>query len=260
MKRMHAMHPKGEAGGRRSLWKGTASWPSRISWLAVQSIHWQPHRVTTFAERWSEHTTLQVLLTWKRSQRSPVAVAAAMVGALSGSHAEPCMCTACSAPPPPPTHTFLHPLCPPRPHVKLCTPPTQWVDNQPSYPQLENSLIKGEHVRTPRSITRHTHSAFMAPAPLPPCLQVHFMEILLPLARKKGKVKFSDEAIRQQEVMWREVLPELGTLPALRYRHRRITADQYFAASYIAAAYRRREAMRELKRLKQEKGERAQET
>jgi hypothetical protein len=90
--------------------------------------------------------------------------------------------------------------------------------------------------------------------------QVHFMEILLPLARKKGKVKFSDEAIRQQEVMWREVLPELGTLPALRYRHRRITADQYFAASYIAAAYRRREAMRELKRLKQEKGERAQET
>eukprot|EP00756_Hemistasia_phaeocysticola_P019108 Hpha_TRINITY_DN15640_c10_g1::TRINITY_DN15640_c10_g1_i1::g.97884::m.97884 len=76
---------------------------------------------------------------------------------------------------------------------------------------------------------------------------IHFIETLIPLARQ---VMVSDapmeyEDLRGHEEQWRLAFPDINTLPVLRFRQRRCTVDQYFSATYIAAAYRRSVAMRD---------------
>ena len=56
----------------------------------------------------------------------------------------------------------------PPPPPELPSAPTQWGDNQPPSPRVEDSLLKGEQVRTPGSTNRHTHPALMTP----PCQTV----------------------------------------------------------------------------------------
>eukprot|EP01062_Namystynia_karyoxenos_P061079 TRINITY_DN5302_c0_g1_i1.p1 TRINITY_DN5302_c0_g1~~TRINITY_DN5302_c0_g1_i1.p1 ORF type:complete len:1975 (+),score=527.51 TRINITY_DN5302_c0_g1_i1:57-5927(+) len=74
---------------------------------------------------------------------------------------------------------------------------------------------------------------------------VHFVEVLIPLARASMEVELSDREIREQELAWQINFPDLRSLPTLRHRQKRVTVDQFFAASYIAAAYRRSAAINE---------------
>ena len=71
---------------------------------------------------------------------------------------------------------------------------------------------------------------------------VHFIEVLIPLARLGMGVQLSDADLRQQESSWRDDFPDIRRLPTLRYRQQRVTVVQFFAATYIAAAYKRRVA------------------
>eukprot|EP00760_Papus_ankaliazontas_P035339 PhM_4_TR7750/c0_g1_i1/m.105600/K04833/SCN1A; voltage-gated sodium channel type I alpha len=71
---------------------------------------------------------------------------------------------------------------------------------------------------------------------------VHFVETLVPLARRVMDVHMDFVAMRAEEESWRAEFPDLKHLPVLRYRQRRVTIDQYFSATYISAAYRRHKA------------------
>eukprot|EP01065_Artemidia_motanka_P019341 TRINITY_DN22979_c0_g1_i1.p1 TRINITY_DN22979_c0_g1~~TRINITY_DN22979_c0_g1_i1.p1 ORF type:complete len:1900 (+),score=689.80 TRINITY_DN22979_c0_g1_i1:56-5701(+) len=72
---------------------------------------------------------------------------------------------------------------------------------------------------------------------------VHFVEVLIPLARASMGVELQENDIREQELAWRNHFPDLAALPTLYHRSVRVTIDQFFAASYIAAAYRRSAAI-----------------
>ena len=82
---------------------------------------------------------------------------------------------------------------------------------------------------------------------------IHFVETLIPLARKAQGVHFSDEDIREHEDHWRQQFPQLKKLALLRYRQKRCTVDQYLAAAYIQAAFRRRAAAQQVDAMMQEK-------
>ncbi|KAJ9468458.1 Sodium channel protein 60E [Diplonema papillatum] len=79
---------------------------------------------------------------------------------------------------------------------------------------------------------------------------IHFIETLIPLARQvllaQDQVDYTD--LRDQEEKWRSAFPDINDLPLLRFRQRRITVDQYFSSTYIAAAYRRSCACRRYRR------------
>ena len=82
---------------------------------------------------------------------------------------------------------------------------------------------------------------------------IHFVETMVPMARRVLGVQFSDADLRAHEDHWREQFPSLAKLKILRYRMRRVTVDQYFGATYLSAAYRRRAAYRYVNMLRQEK-------
>jgi hypothetical protein len=79
---------------------------------------------------------------------------------------------------------------------------------------------------------------------------IHFVETLIPLARQGMQVKFSESDIRDHEEAWKSEFPDLNSMRLLRYRQKRVTVDQYFAATYIAAAHRRRMAYQKLDELR----------
>lgn len=85
--------------------------------------------------------------------------------------------------------------------------------------------------------------------------KIHFVETLIPLARRVLGVTFTDTEIREHEELWRSQFPDLGNLPVVRYRQKRVTVDQYFAATYIAGAFRRRRAMALVAAMRREKYE-----
>jgi hypothetical protein len=82
---------------------------------------------------------------------------------------------------------------------------------------------------------------------------VHFVEVMVPMARKVLGVSFSEAELRSHEDHWREQFPSLGELKILRYKMRRVTVDQYFGATFLAAAFRRRSAYRHANNLRNEK-------
>ncbi|KAJ9470512.1 Muscle calcium channel subunit alpha-1 [Diplonema papillatum] len=69
--------------------------------------------------------------------------------------------------------------------------------------------------------------------------RVHFVEVLIPLARCSLGISLSEEEVCEQEDGWRDFFPDIRRLPVLRYRQKRVTIDQFFAATYIGASYRR---------------------
>eukprot|EP01062_Namystynia_karyoxenos_P001522 TRINITY_DN1051_c1_g1_i1.p1 TRINITY_DN1051_c1_g1~~TRINITY_DN1051_c1_g1_i1.p1 ORF type:complete len:2267 (+),score=738.59 TRINITY_DN1051_c1_g1_i1:119-6919(+) len=79
--------------------------------------------------------------------------------------------------------------------------------------------------------------------------RIHFIETLIPLARHVMNADWNEQMehrdLRDQEESWRFAFPDINELPVLRVRQRRATTDHYFAASYIAAAERRRYALRQ---------------
>ena len=83
---------------------------------------------------------------------------------------------------------------------------------------------------------------------------IHFIETIIPLARHVMNEKWQDSLehsdLRDQEDSWRQAFPDINDLPILRVRQRRVTVDQYFASTYIAAAYRRRRAIEYVNKLK----------
>eukprot|EP01012_Entosiphon_sulcatum_P053801 TRINITY_DN740_c0_g1_i1.p1 TRINITY_DN740_c0_g1~~TRINITY_DN740_c0_g1_i1.p1 ORF type:complete len:2364 (+),score=263.90 TRINITY_DN740_c0_g1_i1:1645-8736(+) len=82
--------------------------------------------------------------------------------------------------------------------------------------------------------------------------RIHFIETVIPLARLVMNVHLTEEEIEDQEEEWR--LAFQHDLPVVRYRDRRVVVEQYFAATYIAAAYRRskaREAYRHMLALRE---------
>lgn len=83
--------------------------------------------------------------------------------------------------------------------------------------------------------------------------QIHFVETLIPLARKVLGVEFSDEEIREHEELWKIQFPDLNNLRVIRYRQKRVTVDQYFAATYIAGAFRRRLARKVVTLMRRDK-------
>eukprot|EP01064_Diplonema_japonicum_P029541 TRINITY_DN4809_c0_g1_i1.p1 TRINITY_DN4809_c0_g1~~TRINITY_DN4809_c0_g1_i1.p1 ORF type:complete len:1504 (+),score=269.06 TRINITY_DN4809_c0_g1_i1:171-4682(+) len=74
---------------------------------------------------------------------------------------------------------------------------------------------------------------------------IHFVEVLIPLARFSIGVSLSEIEIKEHEEGWRNHFPDIRALPTLRYRNKRVTLDQYYASTYIGASYRRSVAMRE---------------
>eukprot|EP01062_Namystynia_karyoxenos_P015970 TRINITY_DN1582_c0_g5_i1.p1 TRINITY_DN1582_c0_g5~~TRINITY_DN1582_c0_g5_i1.p1 ORF type:complete len:2356 (+),score=741.40 TRINITY_DN1582_c0_g5_i1:94-7161(+) len=76
---------------------------------------------------------------------------------------------------------------------------------------------------------------------------IHFIETLIPLARQVmvADAPLEYEDLRGHEEQWRQAFPDINALPILRFRQRRCTVDQYFSATYIAAAYRRSVAKRD---------------
>lgn len=85
--------------------------------------------------------------------------------------------------------------------------------------------------------------------------EIHFVETLIPLARKVLGVSFTDEEIREHEELWKLQFPDLNQLRVVRYRQKRVTVDQYFAATYIAGAFRRKLARKVVGRMRLEKRE-----
>ena len=71
---------------------------------------------------------------------------------------------------------------------------------------------------------------------------IHFVETLIPLARQVMDVEFTAAEIRDHEDAWKTEFPDLNSLPVILFRKKRVTVDQYFAATYIASAHRRRQA------------------
>jgi hypothetical protein len=85
--------------------------------------------------------------------------------------------------------------------------------------------------------------------------EIHFVETLIPLARKVLGVSFTDEEIRDHEELWKLQFPDLNQLRVVRHRQKRVTIDQYFAATHIAGAFRRRLARKVVGRMRLEKRE-----
>jgi hypothetical protein len=85
---------------------------------------------------------------------------------------------------------------------------------------------------------------------------IHFVETLIPLARRVMGVEFSDRDILSHEEAWKSEFQDLSALPVLMFRRNRITVDHYMAATYIAAAHRRRAASITAMQLAKEKTER----
>eukprot|EP00759_Apiculatamorpha_spiralis_P048850 PhF_6_TR44136/c0_g1_i1/m.67462 len=82
---------------------------------------------------------------------------------------------------------------------------------------------------------------------------IHFVETLIPIARKVLKVELAEKEIREHEDMWRVAFPDIAKLPVLRYGQKRITVDQYYAATYIQAAYKRTAALRLAAKLREDR-------
>mmetsp|Transcript_77480 Transcript_77480/g.136679 ORF Transcript_77480/g.136679 Transcript_77480/m.136679 type:complete len:1876 (-) Transcript_77480:848-6475(-) len=82
---------------------------------------------------------------------------------------------------------------------------------------------------------------------------VHFIETLIPLARKQMGVQLTEKQIRDQELQWRARFPKITHLPVLRYRNVRITVEQYLASCYISAAFRRAKAREQYAKMKAER-------
>jgi hypothetical protein len=84
---------------------------------------------------------------------------------------------------------------------------------------------------------------------------VHFVEVLIPLARCVMKVHWKDRQIREHEMIWRMTFPNLQQLPILRYRERCVTVDQYFCATYISSAFKGRRCRQAIVKKKLEREE-----
>eukprot|EP00388_Colpodella_angusta_P020678 GDKJ01051948.1.p1 GENE.GDKJ01051948.1~~GDKJ01051948.1.p1 ORF type:complete len:653 (-),score=6.85 GDKJ01051948.1:179-1909(-) len=82
---------------------------------------------------------------------------------------------------------------------------------------------------------------------------IHFVETMIPMARRVLAVDFTEAELRAHEEHWRVQFPSLAKLKILRYRMRRVTVDQYFGATYLSAAYRRRTSYRYVNMLRDEK-------
>eukprot|EP00744_Colponema_vietnamica_P011114 GILI01015640.1.p1 GENE.GILI01015640.1~~GILI01015640.1.p1 ORF type:complete len:545 (+),score=88.32 GILI01015640.1:1070-2704(+) len=82
---------------------------------------------------------------------------------------------------------------------------------------------------------------------------IHFVETMIPMARRVLGVQFTESDLKTHEEHWRTQFPSLAKLKILRYRMRRVTVDQYFGATYLSAAYRRRAAYRHVNMLRDEK-------
>eukprot|EP01062_Namystynia_karyoxenos_P001518 TRINITY_DN1051_c0_g3_i1.p1 TRINITY_DN1051_c0_g3~~TRINITY_DN1051_c0_g3_i1.p1 ORF type:complete len:2258 (+),score=709.38 TRINITY_DN1051_c0_g3_i1:430-6774(+) len=85
---------------------------------------------------------------------------------------------------------------------------------------------------------------------------VHFVEVMIPLCRHALGIPMSDRHGQQQEWDWFLSFPDLYTLPTIRYRLRQVTVDQYFASTYIAAAFRRERAREHVAELRRRRAER----
>ena len=81
---------------------------------------------------------------------------------------------------------------------------------------------------------------------------VHFFEVLIPIARRAMAVKINRSG-GGAEASWQESESSLKALPVVRHRHSVATAEQHYAASYVAAAYRRRKAILLLAEMKRER-------
>ena len=79
---------------------------------------------------------------------------------------------------------------------------------------------------------------------------VHFVEVLIPLARKSFEIQLSPEEVVAQEEGWKDHFPCINNLPVVKHRKHRITVDQFFAASYIGAAYRRSKAREHVEQIR----------
>lgn len=78
---------------------------------------------------------------------------------------------------------------------------------------------------------------------------VHFVEVLIPLAKVASGVEISDRNMREQRLSIEKEYPELSDMPFIRFQERVSTVAQYFAATYIASAERRRTARKRVQRM-----------
>ena len=68
---------------------------------------------------------------------------------------------------------------------------------------------------------------------------IHFIETLIPLARHVAKIRLTFKERTKSEERWSRLFPEIQSLPCLMYQGEKAMANQYFAATYISAAFRR---------------------
>jgi len=91
------------------------------------------------------------------------------------------------------------------------------------------------------------------------CGRLAFLEVLVPLARKQAELNLTDRDVRVHEEHMKDMFPELSAQPVVRLldrAHSVATVGHYFAATYLAAAYKTKLAVRRLKRMRAEKAER----
>ena len=82
---------------------------------------------------------------------------------------------------------------------------------------------------------------------------IHFVETMIPMARKVTGVSFSYADIREHEDNWRTQFPDLNNLAVLRYAQQRVTVLHYFGAAYMGAAERRRKAIKVANEMRRER-------
>eukprot|EP00659_Diplonema_papillatum_P022930 gene22930-35140_t len=137
-----------------------------------------------------------------------------------------------------------------------------WADFDPAAKLTIRTLVLPkflERLGPPLGISRRTSRVEILKRTRSYCIPehggvVHFIETIIPLARHVMNTDWEQctghRDLRDQEEGWRLAFPDINDLPVLRVRQRRVTADQYFASTYIAAAYRRRRAMEEVATMK----------
>ncbi|ORC93271.1 putative calcium channel protein [Trypanosoma theileri] len=79
--------------------------------------------------------------------------------------------------------------------------------------------------------------------------RVHYDEVLVPLARRVLAMAFSEDEVDDGatfEALWRLSESSLRALPTVLGNRSDATTAQYFAVSYVQAAYRRRKACRQM--------------
>jgi len=74
--------------------------------------------------------------------------------------------------------------------------------------------------------------------------QIHFVEVLIPLASVAAGVELDEREARRQQEHVRRTFPDILSLPTFRFDHQPVHVGHFLAQTYVASAYRGRSIRR----------------